>query len=135
MSIMDVTLGPWKAETSVEEQDRKPLTEAMADAARSKVKMTTGFTAKDANGGPAKAGFTISGTLTHVLKSKAGATVKATFTLWIDGTFSNVPPVKGEATAKGFGAATAEEALRAVTESRVKTLLDAIKTGRVGKPR
>jgi hypothetical protein len=36
------------------------------------------------------------------------------FTLWIDGTFTNIPPTPGEATACGFGTATAEEALRAV---------------------
>lgn len=132
---MDVTLGPWTAELGVDETERKPLTEAMADAARGKVKSTTGFTAKDAQGQPAKKGFTISGKLTHVLKSSAGVTVKATFTLWIDGTFSNVQPLAGEATAKGFGSTTAEEALRAVTESRVKTLLDGIKSGRVVKAR
>jgi len=130
---MDVTLGPWTAETSVDEKERKPLTEAMADAARTKVQNTTGFTPKDAQGMPAKAGFTISGRLTHVLKSSAGVTVKATFTLWVDGTFSNVQPLAGEATASGFGSTTAAEALRAVTESRVKTLLDAIKSGRVMK--
>ncbi len=130
---MDVTLGPWTAEAAVDEKDRKPLTEAMADAARSKVKNTTGFTAKDAQGTPAKAGFTISGRLGNVLKSHAGVTVKATYTLWLDGTFSNVAPLAGEATAAGFGSTTAEEALRAVTESRVKTLLDAIRAGHVIK--
>jgi hypothetical protein len=57
----------------------------------------------------------ITGKLTHLLKSKAGVTVKATFTVWVDGVFSNVKPLAGEATASGFGATTAEEALRAVT--------------------
>jgi hypothetical protein len=133
---MDVTLGPWTAEMGVDEKERKPLTEAMADAARSKAKSTPGFTPKDAlNGTPAKTGFTISGKLTHVLKSSAGVTVKATFTLWVDGVFTNVKPLAGEATASGFGSTTAEEALRAVTESRVKTLLDAIKSGRAAKAR
>jgi hypothetical protein len=133
-AIVDVTLGSWTAEASVDEKERKPLTVAMADAARNKVKNTPGFTPKDAaQGKPAKAGFTISGKLTNVLKSSAGVTVKATFTLWVDGTFSNVKPLAGEATASGFGTTTAEEALRAVTESRVKTLLDAIKSGRAAK--
>ena len=132
---MDVTLGPWTAEHSIDEADRKPLTEAMADAARTKVKNTTGFTGKDAQGQPAKTGFTISGKLNNLLKSSAGVTVKATFTLWADGTFSNVKPLAGEATAQGFGRTTAEEALRAVTESRVKTLLDAIKAGTAKKAR
>jgi hypothetical protein len=130
---MDVALGPWTAELSVGESERKPLIEAMADAARSKVQSTPGFTAKDAQGKPAQKGFTISGKVNHVLKSSAGVTVKATFTLWVDGTFSNVKPLSGEATASGFGSTTAEEALRAVTESRVKTLLDAIKSGTAKK--
>ncbi len=131
---MDVTLGPWTAELGVDEKERKPLIEAMADAARSKAKSTPGITPKDAvNGTPAKTGFTITGKVMHLLKSKAGVTVKATFTVWVDGVFSNVKPLAGEATASGFRATTAQEALRAVTESRVKTLLDAIKAGRVAK--
>jgi hypothetical protein len=72
---------------------------------------------------------------THLLESRAGVTVKATFTIWIDGTFSNVPSLAGEAPAKGFGASTAEEALRAVIESRAETLLDAIESGRAAKAR
>jgi hypothetical protein len=73
-----------------------------------------------------------SGKLT-TCSSRVAASVKAIYTLWLDGTFSNVQPLAGEATASGFGSTTAAEALRAVTESRVKTLLDAIKAGQVVK--
>ena len=133
---MDVTLGPWTAEMSVEENDRKPLTQAMADAAMGKAKATAGITPKEASlGKPAAKGFTISGKVTHIVKEGGSVTARAVFTLWIDGTFSNVQPLKGEATASGMGSRTAEEALRAVTESRVKTLLDAIKAGRASKAR
>ena len=133
---MDVTLGPWTAEMSVEEKERKPLIQAMADAAMSKARATPGITPKEASmGKPAAKGFTVSGKVTHAVKEGSDVTVRATFTLWVDGTFSNVAPLKGEATASGMGTRGAEEALRAVTESRVKTLLDAIKTGRAKKAR
>jgi hypothetical protein len=106
----------------------------MGDAARTKVKNTPGFTLKDAmNGQAVRTGFTILGTLTHLLKSSAGITVKATFTVLVDDSLSNVKPLTGEATLSGFGSTIAEEAVRAVTESRVKMLLDGIKAGRVQK--
>jgi len=133
---MDVTLGPWTADVSVEESQRKPLAKAMGDAAWNKVKNTAGFTPKEAPlGKPAKKGFTISGKVTHVVKGETGVTSRAIFTLWVDGTFSNVAPLKGEASSSGNGSRDAEEALIAVTESRVKTLLDAIKGGRAAKAR
>jgi hypothetical protein len=131
---MDVTLGPWTAEQSVEEKDRKPLIDAMADAARNAVRVATGFTGKDATlGKPAKTGFTISGKITHVVREGGSVTVRATFTLWVDSTFSNVAPLKGEATASGsMGAA---DAVQAFTEARVKKLLDAIRSGQAKKAR
>jgi len=119
---------------SVDENDRKPLTEAMAAAAKSTVASTSGVTGKDASQGkPAKTGFTISGRVTHVVRSGGDVTVRATFTLWVDGTLSNVAPLKGEATASG--SAGAKDAVQGLTEAKVKQLLDAIKAGRAKKAR
>lgn len=130
---MEITLGPWTAEMSVAENERKTLPAAMGTAAKDTAKRA-GFTAKDATlGKPAKKGFTISGKVTSVTKEGRDVTVRAIFTLWADGTFSNVAPLKGEATASG--GMTAEDALVAVTESRVKQLLDAVKSGRAQKAR
>ena len=131
---MDITLGPWTADMSVEERQRKPLAEAMGDEAWKTVKNTAGFAPKAApQGKPAPSGFTISGKLTNVVKNGNTIHVMSTFTLWVDGTFSNVAPVKGDGYAKD--GATPEDALRAITESRVKKLLEVIKSGGAGKAR
>ena len=131
---MDVTLGPWTAAMSVDHTQHKSLTEAMGNEAWNTVKNTPGFTPQVApQGKPAKRGFTISGKLMNALKVGNGIHVTCVFTLWADGTFSNVAPLHGDGTADG--SATAEEALRAITESRVKKLLDAIKSGRAAKAR
>lgn len=131
---MDVALGPWTAAMSVEEKYRAPLAKAMGEEAWSTVKNTAGFTPKEApNGQPAKSGFTISGKLTNVLKNGSVIQVMSSYTLWVDGTFSNVQPVAGDGYAKD--GATPEDALRAITEDRVKKLLAAIKSGQARKAR
>jgi hypothetical protein len=131
---MDVTLGPWTADMSVAETQRKPLAEAMGNEAWNTVKNAAGFTPKEApQGKPAKSGFTISGKLTNVLKDGGSIRVMSKFTLWVDGTFSNVAPLDGQGSAQD--GATAEDVLRAITESRVKKLLEAVKTGRATKAR
>ena len=128
---MDVTLGPWTAEKSVDPKQGKPLAEAMGDEARDTAK-TAGFTPQEApQGNPAKSGFTISGKVMKVSKEGNSTKVKLMFTLWADGTFSNVAPLAGDGEAQG--SASAEDAVRAITESRVNRLLEAIKSGRAAK--
>ena len=118
---MDVTLGPWTAEMAVEEPLRKPLIAAMGSAAMAKAKSTPGISPKEATlGKPAKSGFTISGKVTSAVKHGGDTVVNATFTLWVDGTFSNVKPLTGGATASG--SMGAEDAVAAVTESRVSPM-------------
>lgn len=129
---MDITLGPWTAAKAINDKQRQPLAEAMGDEAWNTVKKKDGFTPKQADGGiPAKTGFTISGQVLQVAKQGIDLQVKLMFTLWADGTFSNVAPLPGQATAQG--SAGAEDALRAITESKVNQLLEAIKSGRAGK--
>lgn len=131
---MDVTLGPWTAAKTINEKQRQPLADAMGDEAWNTVKNKDGFTPKQADGGtPAKSGFTISGQVLQVAKQGINLQVKLMFTLWADGTFSNVAPVPGQAIAQG--SASAEDALRAITESKINQLLEAIKSGRAAKAR
>src|SRR6266849_4299675 len=127
-AIVDVTLGPWKAESV----DDKTLAEAMGDQAWKTVEKADGFTPrKDPHGKLAKSGFTISGRLTSVVKMGGTTHVFSTFTIWVDGTMSNVPPVEGNGLAEGSN--TAEDASRAITEARINKILGVIKTGRVVK--
>jgi hypothetical protein len=129
---MDITLGPWTAAKTIDAKQRQPLAEAMGDEAWNTAKKKDGFTPKKADGGtPAKSGFTISGQVVQVAKQGINLQVKLMFTLWADGTFSNVAPVPGQAAAQG--GASAEDALRAITESKVNQLLEAIKSGQAGK--
>ncbi len=125
---MDVTLGPWTASHA----ENKPLAEAMGDEAWKTVEKTAGFTPEEApKGKPATTGYTISGRLTSVVKQGNSTQIFSAFTIWVDGTISNVPPIQGTGFAEG--SSTAEDALRAITESRVKKILETIKTGRVVK--
>jgi hypothetical protein len=129
---MDITLGPWTAAKTIDAKQRQPLAEAMGDEAWNTAKKKDGFTPKKADGGtPAKSGFTISGQVVQVAKQGINLQVKLMFTLWADGTFSNVAPLPGQAAAQG--GASAEDALRAITESKVNQLLEAIKSGQAGK--
>jgi hypothetical protein len=129
---MDITLGPWTAAKSIDEKQGKPLAEAMGDEAWNTVKKKDGFTPKKAvPGSPTKSGFTISGQVLQAIKQGNSVQVKLMFTLWADGTFSNVAPLPGQGAAQG--SASAEDALRAITESKVNQLLEAIKSGRAGK--
>src|SRR5579871_1788823 len=98
---MDITLGPWTAAKTINEKQRKPLADAMGDEAWNTAKKKDGFTPKQAEGGtPAKTGFTISGQVVQVGKQGSGIQVKLMFTLWADGTFSNIAPVPGQAVAE-----------------------------------
>ena len=124
---MDVTLGPWTAAHA----ENKPLAEAMGDEAWKTVEKTTGFTPKEAPKGKPAMGYTISGKLTSVVKKGNSTQIFMTFTIWIDGTISNVPPIQGTGFAEG--SSTAEDAVRAITENRIKKILETIKTGRVVK--
>ncbi len=66
---MDIFLGPWTAEMSVEESLRKPLAAAMGDEAFNTVKNAPDFTPKLADPKkPDSGGFTISGKVKNVLK-------------------------------------------------------------------
>jgi hypothetical protein len=125
---MDVTLGPWTAALA----EHKPLAEAMGNEAWKTVEKAAGFTPKALPiGNAAIKGYSISGRVTSVVIQGRTKEVYSTFTIWVDGTMSNVPPISGNATA--LGSDTAEDALRAVTEMRVTKILQTIKTGRVLK--
>ncbi len=127
---MDVTLGPWKVAKGVD-KEYQPLAEAMGDEARKTAEKTAGFTPKAAeNGKPAASGFTISGTITTVLKKGRSFHIRSVFTVWVDGTFSNVKELAGDGSADST---PAEDAVRAITESRITKILVAIKSGQVKK--
>jgi len=131
---MDITLGPWTAAKTINDKQRQALADAMGDEAWNTVKKKDGFTPRKAEGGtPAKSGFTISGQVVQVAKQGIDLQVKLMFTLWADGTFSNIAPLPGQGSAQG--SSSAEDALRAITESKVNQLLEAIKSGRAAKAR
>jgi hypothetical protein len=128
---IEVHLGPWTAAKTVPATHRITLPKIMGDEAVRTVQNTAGVTGKEVKGKPAAKGITISGKVTGIT-TKSGATqVTAQFNVWVDGTFGNVGVVEGKATASG--GSTAEDALRAVTESRIRGLLEVIKAGRVLK--
>ncbi|HYZ83306.1 MAG TPA: hypothetical protein VE621_02840 [Bryobacteraceae bacterium] len=82
-------------------------------------------------GTAASRGLTIMGRVASVKKEGSNIQVGAKFNVLVDGAFSNVATLDGRASASG--GMTAEDALRAITESKVKMILDAIKAGRVAK--
>ena len=132
--IMDIALGPWTAAKTLDAKQRQTLPDAMGDEAWNTVKKKDGFTPVKVEGvTPAKSGFTISGQVVQVAKQGINTQVKLTFTLWADGTFSNVAPVHGQGAAQG--GASAEDVVRAITEDSVEKLLGAIKSGSAGKAR
>jgi hypothetical protein len=129
---MDIALGPWTSAKTIDAKLRQPLADAMGDEAWNTVKKKDGFTPIKVEGvTPAKSGFTISGQVVQVAKQGIKLQVKLMFTLWADGTFSNVAPLPGQGAAEG--SASAEDVLRAITESKVNQLLEAIKSGQVAK--
>ena len=124
---MDVTLGPWTAAHA----ENKPLAEAMGNEAWKTVEKAADFTPKEApKGKAATRGYTISGRLTSVVKQGNSLQILSAFTIWVDGTMSNVPPIQGTGSAVG---STAEDVVRAITEDRIKKILETLKTGRVVK--
>jgi len=127
---VDIALGPWTAEMSVDEKQRKALAAAMGDAAWDTVKNTAGFTPKKAADSGGK-GFGITGRVINVLKQGGETKVQVGCTLIADGGLSNVKEARGEAAASG--GASVQDALEAVTEAKVKQLLNAIKTGTAKK--
>jgi len=125
---VDVTLGPWTAAQA----ENKPLAEAMGNEAWKTVEKAADFTPKEApKGKAATRGYTISGRVTSVVKQGNGLQVLSAFTIWVDGTMSNVPPIQGSGSAAG--GSTAEDVVRAITEDRIKKILETLKTGRVVK--
>jgi hypothetical protein len=127
---MDVNLGPWTAAQA----EYKPLAEAMGDEAWKTVEKAAGFTPKKAPPGAAPTkGYGISGRLTSVAKQGRTVQILSAFTIMVDGTLSNVPPIQGSGFAKGSN--TAEDATRMITEMRIKKILETLKTGRVIKVR
>ena len=132
--IMDMTLGPWTAEKNVTDSEREKLAQAMGEEAWKVSKKFPDFTFRKAEGMPAKAGFSISGKLMQVTRKGRTVDVVTKYMVWADGVFTNLAPVEGRASAQG-GGMTAEDAVRATTESRVKQLLDAVKSGRIQKAR
>ena len=129
---MDLSLGPWKGEMSVEETLRQPLADAMGAEAWKIVEKTPGFTPKKSpKGKAASAGYAISGKVTNAIKDGRKVTVMATFQVWVDGTFPNVTPITGQATAEG--SMTAVDAIRDITEERITKILGLIKAGSIIK--
>ena len=99
---------------------RKALAKAMGDEAWKTVKNSEGFTPKEAPHGQAGERWLHHlGQLTAVSRSGRSAQVAANFTIWVDGTFSIVAPLGGRGSSEG--SAGAEDALRGVTEGRIKT--------------
>ena len=112
--------------------ENKPLAEAMGDEAWKTVKNTADFTPKEApKGHSATKGYGISGRVTNVVRQGSSVQVFSAFTVWVDGTLSNVAPIQGSASAEGSN--TAEDAVRAITADRIEQILKKLKTGGVRK--
>ncbi len=125
---MEVSLGPWTAA----HPENKPLAEAMGDEAWKAVEKAAGFTPKKApQGNNGAKGYTVSGRITNIAKQGNTVQVFSAFTILVDGSLSNVPPIQGNGSAEG--SSSAEDAVRAITENRIKKILDTLKTGRVAK--
>ncbi len=122
---MDVIMGPWTAA----HPENKPLAEAMGDEAWTTVQNSVGFTPKKS----APKGYGISGRVTSAVKQGNSTQVFAAFTIWVDGQVSNSPPTQGSASAEG--SMTAEDAVRAIAEDKVKQILQVLKKGTVVQPR
>ena len=126
---MEITFGPWTAEKTIKKDTSEPLLAAMDDEAKSVAKKTKDVEVREAPKGEVKApGFSISGRLVTLKSQGRVNSVVATFNVWVDGFMSNVATTEGRASAEGLGA---EDALRAVVESKVKALLGMIQAGRV----
>jgi hypothetical protein len=128
---MDVTLGPWTASHA----EHKPIAEAMGDEAWKTVENKAGFTPKKWPTGknPTVKGYSISGNVTGVVKQGRSSQVLSKFTILVDGTMSNVPPIDGTGYAEGSN--TPEDAMRAIAEARITKILETLKGGRVKKAR
>jgi hypothetical protein len=131
---MDITLGPWTVDLSVDQTQGQPIADAMGVQAFTTVKATTGFTPVNAvKGKPAASGFTISGKLTLLQKEPNGMHVQVKFTVLVDGSFPNIAPVPGDAWAVAPN--TPIDAVQAVTEARIGKILGLIKSGQIKKAR
>jgi hypothetical protein len=131
---MDITLGPWTVDLSVDQTQGQPIADAMGAQAFGTVKATTGFSPVNAvKGKPAASGFTISGKLTLLKQEPNGMHVQVKFTVLVDGTFPNVAPVPGDAWA--IAPNTPIDAVQAVTEARIGKILGLIKSGQIKKAR
>lgn len=132
---MDITLGPWTVDMSIDKTQGQPIADAMGAEAFEAVKGTAGFTPQKVglDGKPAPSGFTISGKLTKLAKEPNGMHVQTTFTVMVDASFPNIGPVVGDAWAQGSN--TPIDAVQAVTDSRIAKILALIKTGQIKKAR
>jgi hypothetical protein len=128
---MNVILGPWTADKSVPQTEGLALARAMGDEAWSAATKTKDITPVKPSGKPAEPGFSIIGLVASFKKEPGKVHVSARFTVLIDGNLVNIAPTEGKATATG--SMTAEDAVRAVTETKIKTLLELIKSGKVKK--
>ncbi len=129
---MDITLGPWTVDLSIDKTKGQPIADAMGAEAFDTVKGTAGFTPQKAvNGKPAPSGFTISGKLTKLAKEPNGMHVQGTFTIQLDATFVNIMPVVGDAWAQG--SMTPIDAVQAVTDDRIAKILGMIKKNQIKK--
>ena len=128
---MDIWLGPWTVDMSIDKTKGQPIADAMGAEAFDTVKNTNGFTPQKVgeDGKPAPRGFTISGKITVLAKETNGMHVQAQFTLLGDGTFVNIGLAVGNAWAQGSN--TPIDAVQAVTDAKIAKILGLIKTGKV----
>jgi hypothetical protein len=133
--IMDIWLGPWTVDMSMDKTTGQPIADAAGDEAGVAVKGTAGFTPQKVgpDGKPAKTGFTISGKLTKLAKEPNGMHVQMTFTVMVDASFPNIGPVVGDAWAQGSD--TPIDAVNAITDLKIGKILNLIKTGQLKKAR
>ncbi len=132
---MDITLGPWTVDLSIDKTKGQPIADAAGDEAFTAVKGTAGFTPQKVgtDGKPAPSGFTISGKLTKLAKEPNGMHVQVTFTVLIDGSFPNIMPVVGDAWAEGSN--TPIDAVQALVDAKIAKILALIKSGQIKKAR
>ena len=133
--IMDIWLGPWTVDMSIDKTTGQPIADAMGAEAFDTVKNTNGFTPQKvgSDGKPAPSGFTITGKLTVLAKEPNGMHVQGQFTLLGDGTFVNIGLAVGNAWAQAPN--TPIDAIQAVADAQIAKILGLIKTGKVKKVR
>ena len=81
---MDIWLGPWTVDMSIDKTKGQPIADAMGAEAFDTVKSTNGFTPQKVgeDGKPAPRGFTISGKITVLAKETNGMQSRPSLHSW-----------------------------------------------------